>query len=55
MLRFSDGVTIDTSGPLRKLVLRDGIYLVGEGYLIPVKDEAEYQQIFDKLNGTTSS
>jgi hypothetical protein len=42
-LKFSDGITIDTGGPLRKLHLEDGWYVVGEGFLIPVasEDEAE--------------
>ena len=34
-LKFSDGVTIDTAGPLRHLHLTDGDYLVGNGHLIP--------------------
>ena len=38
MLRFSDGVNIDTSGPLRPLKLADGWYVVGEGTLSPVTD-----------------
>jgi len=40
-LRFSDGIEIDTSGELRLLELNDGWYVVGEGKLIPVKDEEE--------------
>jgi hypothetical protein len=31
MLRFTDGVSIDTSGELRPLKLKDGWYVVGEG------------------------
>ena len=38
-MRFSDGIKIDTSGPLRLLELHDGWYAVGEGKLIPVKDK----------------
>ena len=41
ILRFSDGVTIDTSCPLRVLELSDGFYVVGEGFLIPVSSEEE--------------
>jgi hypothetical protein len=41
VIRFSDRVEIDTSGELRKLRLTDGLYVVGQGMLIPVKDEAE--------------
>ena len=40
-LKFSDGIEIDTSGELRLLELYDGWYVVGEGRLIPVKDEEE--------------
>jgi hypothetical protein len=36
MLKFSDGVEIDTSGPLRPLHLHDGWYVVGGGMLIAV-------------------
>jgi len=39
MVKFDDGVTIDTSGPLHCLTLDDGMYVVGEGVCIPVKDE----------------
>jgi hypothetical protein len=40
-LKFSDGIEIDTAGELRLLELYDGWYVVGEGKLIPVKDEEE--------------
>lgn len=43
-LRFSDGVTIDTTGEPRVLQLSDGYYAVGKGILIPVgtRDAAEF-------------
>ena len=43
MLRFNDGINLDTSGPLRTIELHDGWYVVGEGMSIPVasKEEAE--------------
>ena len=40
-LKFSDGVIIDTAGPLRKLHLEDGWYVVGNGFCIPVASERE--------------
>jgi len=40
-LRFNDGVNIDTDGPLRILHLKDGWYVVGEGYCIPVENRKE--------------
>jgi hypothetical protein len=39
MLRFSDGVDIDTSGEPRVLRLNDGYYAVGKGILIPVDSQ----------------
>lgn len=36
MLRFSDGISVDTSGEPRVLRLNDGYYAVGKGILIPV-------------------
>ena len=45
MLRFNDGVNIDTSGELRVLKLSDGLYVVGEGMLIPVSSYEEAQSI----------
>ena len=41
MLTFTDGEKFDTSGPLRKEKRKDGWYIIGEGKLIPVKDEVE--------------
>ena len=41
ILRFSDGINIDTSGPLRVIQLRDGCYVVGQGMCIPVTDREE--------------
>ena len=40
-LEFNDGITIETSGPLRKLQLEDGWYVVGKGFCIPVASEIE--------------
>jgi hypothetical protein len=37
-IHFTDGVSIETAGPLRILHLADGHYVVGEGNLIPVDD-----------------
>lgn len=44
ILKFSDGIEIDLSGPVRVLELHDGFYVVGEGMLKPVetKEEAEF-------------
>jgi hypothetical protein len=37
-ISFTDGISIETAGPLRILHLSDGYYVVGEGNLIPVND-----------------
>ena len=49
MLRFSDGVNIDTSGELRILKLRDGYYVVGEGMCIPVADREEANEVIKEM------
>ncbi|MGA2224115.1 MAG: hypothetical protein ABSH41_06720 [Syntrophobacteraceae bacterium] len=49
ILKFTDGVEIDTSGPLRKFHLHDGWYVVGEGLLLPVADEVEADEELRKL------
>jgi hypothetical protein len=45
MMRFSDGVTFDTSGPLRIESRADGLYVVGQGMLCPVADRAEAEAL----------
>lgn len=47
-LKFSDGVNIDTSGPLRVLELSDGFYVVGEGMLIPVSSKDKALEIINQ-------
>ena len=53
ILTFSDGIEIDTSGELRLLELYDGWYIVGEGRLIPVKDDevGEHHSLIIKKKG----
>lgn len=50
-IHFNDGVTIDTSGPLRVLRLRDGFYVVGEGWCIPVEDRDEANKTIKDMKG----
>jgi hypothetical protein len=50
MLRFNDGVNIDTSGPLRTLRLKDGYYVVGQGMCIPVADREEARAIIEEMS-----
>ena len=49
ILKFSDGIEIDTSGELRLLELYDGWYVVGEGRLIPVKDREEGEKKIQEI------
>ena len=48
-LRFSDGEEFETSGPIRKEERYDGWYVIGEGHLIPVKNEEEADAMIKKL------
>ena len=54
MLRFSDGINIDTSGELRILTLKDGSYVVGDGMLIPVNDKESGLRIIREMKLKTS-
>ena len=47
-LKFSDGVSFDTSGKLRITRRHDGLYVVGRGMLIPINDREEGQKILDE-------
>tara|TARA_Y100001970_G_C14028666_1_gene747431 strand:- start:544 stop:702 length:159 start_codon:yes stop_codon:yes gene_type:complete len=49
MLRFSDGVNIDTSGELRILRLKDGLYVVGEGMCIPAADREQAREMIKEM------
>jgi hypothetical protein len=41
ILRFSDGMTIETGGEYRVIETADGLYVVGHGFCIPVSDRLE--------------
>lgn len=41
VITFSDGMKFDTGGPLRITRRSDGLYVVGEGMLIPINDREE--------------
>ena len=53
MLRFNDGVSVDTSGRLRVIHMKDGYYVTGEGYLIPVDSRAEGEQTIAEMKAET--
>ncbi len=47
ILKFSDGESFDTSGPLRKEERKDGWYILGNGLLIPMTDERAADNYLD--------
>lgn len=50
VINFSDGVSIDTSGELHVLLLQDGYYVVGKGFLIPVADAEEAEATIREMS-----
>ena len=53
-IHFNDGVSIDTSGDLRVIKERDGYYVVGRGWLIPVSDLEEGERVMSDLSKNSS-
>lgn len=51
-LRFTDGMSFDTSGPLRLAMRSDGAYVIGEGMMVPVRDLAEGRQLIENITKT---
>ena len=49
MLRFNDGMEFDTSGELRITRRRDGLYVIGEGMLIPVETREKARELIAEL------
>jgi hypothetical protein len=49
ILRFSDGEQFDTLGPIRKEERYDGWYVLGDGKMIPVRDEEEANRVIERL------
>ncbi len=50
ILKFTDGEEFDTSGALRIEERSDGLYVIGQGRLIPVKNRKEAIKIITILN-----
>ena len=48
-LNFSDGTTINTSGPVRSARIKGDLYVIGHGYCIPVQDSNEAKEIIRYL------
>lgn len=49
-LRFSDGVSFNTEGPMRIESRHDGLYVVGRGFLIPINTMEEGHSIIQRFN-----
>lgn len=49
MLVFSDGMTFDTSGDLRIIWEKDGLYVCGKGILVPVGTYDEALLVIERL------
>lgn len=54
-LKFNDGMEFDTSGPLRPEEREDGWYVIGKGYLIPVKDEDDANETIYRMTNMLPS
>lgn len=52
-LKFTDGVTFDTSGPYRIEERFDGLYVVGGGMLCPVNSREEGLELIKTLKNAT--
>ena len=48
-LKYVGDLIIDSTGPLRKIRLPDGLYVVGEQMLIAVDNDEEADEIIDEL------
>jgi len=51
LLRFNVGISFDTSGPFRTTYRRDGWYVVGGGWLIPVASYEEAMREVERMKG----
>ena len=49
VIRFRDGMSFDTAGPLRVTRRWDGYYVVGEGTLCPAHDAEEAKTLLREL------
>jgi hypothetical protein len=48
-LKYIGDFVIDSTGPLRKIRLPDGLYVVGEQMLIPVESDMEADDMIEEL------
>jgi hypothetical protein len=55
ILRLTDGVTFDTSGPLRVEHRADGYYLVAQRMLLPCDTHEDAERLLVELANPTGS
>jgi len=48
-VKMQDGVEVDTSGPMRKITIKEQQYVVGHNMCLPVADEAEADALIEKF------
>ena len=48
-LKYIGDLVIDSTGPLRKIHLPDGLYVVGQEMLVAVDSEEEADEIIEEL------
>lgn len=48
-LTFTDGMSFDTAGRMRIERRRDGLYVVGEGTLCPIRTRQEGIELIDSM------
>ena len=48
-LKYVGDLIVDSTGPLRKIRLPDGLYVVGEQMLIPVDSDEEADEVIEEL------
>lgn len=54
-LKFSDSVEVDTSGEARKLQLNNRLYVVGEGVLVSVENNADASVVIEAIRKIKAS
>lgn len=51
VLHFNDGWSVRTDGDLRIVCGPDGLYVTGDGYLIPVDNRDEGNKVIVEMGG----
>ena len=48
-VKMQDGVEVDTAGPMRKITIKEQLYVVGHSMCLPVADETEADALIEKF------